>query len=59
MLGFDITVHADQFTPGGSEVAIKHKALSADHLEASTDVEIKLLSQSDVIPMALPRSSGG
>ena len=35
-LGFDLTVHADQFTPGGSEVAVKFNAKSADHLEASS-----------------------
>ncbi|NNK19460.1 MAG: amidohydrolase family protein, partial [Maribacter sp.] len=33
-LGFDITDHADQFSTGGSEVAIRHNAISADHLEA-------------------------
>lgn len=58
-LGFDITVHADQFTTGGSEVAIKYKAISADHLEASTEVEIKLLAKSDVIATALPGASIG
>lgn len=58
-LGFDITVHADQFTPGGSEVAVRYGALSADHLEASTEIEIKLLSQSDVIPVALPGATLG
>ncbi|MBD0778373.1 imidazolonepropionase [Maribacter sp. ANRC-HE7] len=58
-LGFDITVHADQFTTGGSEVAIKYKAISADHLEASTEVEIKLLATSDVIATALPGASIG
>ena len=31
--GFQITIHADQFTSGGSELAIKYNALSADHLE--------------------------
>ena len=58
-LGFDITVHADQFTTGGSEVAIKHNAISADHLEASTDREISLLAKSNVISVALPGASLG
>lgn len=58
-MGFDITVHADQFTPGGSEVAIRFGALSADHLEASTEKEIQLLAKSDVISMALPGASMG
>lgn len=58
-LGFDLTVHADQFHPGGSEVAIKFGALSADHLEASTEREIELLAKSQVIATALPGASIG
>ncbi len=58
-LGFDITVHADQFTTGGSEVAVKFAAKSADHLEASTDTEIALLANSDTIAVALPGASIG
>ncbi|MCP4975132.1 MAG: imidazolonepropionase [Maribacter sp.] len=58
-LGFDITVHADQFSTGGSEVAIKHDAISADHLEASTEKEISLLAKSNVISVALPGASLG
>ena len=58
-LGFAITVHADQFSTGGSEVAIKYKAISADHLEASTSKEIALLAHSDVIAVALPGASLG
>ncbi|MGB5437597.1 MAG: imidazolonepropionase, partial [Maribacter sp.] len=58
-LGFDITVHADQFSTGGSEVAIKYNAISADHLEASTSKEIALLAKSDVIAVALPGASLG
>ncbi|SEK33857.1 imidazolonepropionase [Aquimarina amphilecti] len=58
-MGFDITVHADQFTTGGSEIAVEIKAISADHLEASTDNEIKALAESDVISVALPGASIG
>lgn len=58
-LGFDITVHADQFSVGGSEVAIQYKARSADHLEASTTKEVNLLAKSDVIAVALPGASLG
>ena len=58
-LGFDITVHADQFTTGGSELAVEMKALSADHLEASTEKEIALLANSDVVATALPGASLG
>jgi len=58
-LSFDITIHADQFTPGGSKLAVEYKAISADHLEASTDKEIKLLSEHNTIPVALPGASLG
>jgi len=58
-IGFDITVHADQFSTGGSEVAIEHNAISADHLEASTEREISLLAKSNVIAVALPGASLG
>jgi imidazolonepropionase len=58
-LGFDITIHADQFTTSGSEVAIHYGALSADHLEASEDKEIELLAQSKTIAVALPGASVG
>ncbi|WP_299797683.1 imidazolonepropionase [uncultured Maribacter sp.] len=58
-MNFDITVHADQFSTGGSKVAVNHKAISADHLEASTDTEIELLANSDTIAVALPGASIG
>ncbi|MCE7053624.1 imidazolonepropionase [Algoriphagus sp. AGSA1] len=57
--GFDLTVHADQFTTGGSEVAVKFSAKSADHLEASTEKEIALLAKSDTVAVALPGASIG
>lgn len=57
--GFEITIHADQFTPGGSRLAVEFGALSADHLEFSGDNEIQLLSQSDVVATALPGASIG
>jgi imidazolonepropionase len=58
-MGFEVTVHADQFTTGGSEVAIKARAASADHLEASGDYEIKLLANSDTVAVTLPGASLG
>ena len=58
-MGFDITVHADQFSTGGSKVAVEFGAVSADHLEASTEKEIDILAKSDVIAMALPGASLG
>ncbi len=58
-LGFDITIHADQFTTGGSEVALQYGAISADHLEASEDKEIEALANSNTIAVALPGASVG
>jgi imidazolonepropionase len=58
-LGFDITIHADQFTTSGSEVAVQIGAISADHLEASGDKEIELVAQSNTIAVALPGASVG
>ncbi len=58
-LGFDLVVHADQFTSGGSKIAIVAGALSADHLEASGEFEIEQLIKSKTIPVALPGASLG
>ncbi|MER3316822.1 MAG: imidazolonepropionase [Allomuricauda sp.] len=58
-MGFDITVHADQFTTGGSKVAVDFDAVSADHLEVSTEKEIELLAKSNTIATALPGASLG
>jgi len=58
-MGFDITVHADQFSTDGSAVAIKSGAVSADHLEASKDAEIKLLANSETVAVVLPGASLG
>jgi imidazolonepropionase len=58
-MGFDITLHADQFSTSGSKLAVELQALSADHLEASTDKEIQLLAKSNVVAVALPAASLG
>lgn len=58
-LGFDVVVHADQFTSGGSGLAVAVGALSADHLEASSDEDIRMLAESSVIPVVLPGASLG
>ncbi len=57
--GFDIIIHADQFSVGGSKLAVKYQAISADHLEVSSGEEIKILAQSNVIPVVLPGASLG
>jgi imidazolonepropionase len=58
-MGFDVTVHADQFTTGGSEVAVNVGAVSADHLEASGEKGIKLIAASETVAVALPGASIG
>ena len=58
-MGFDVTAHADQFTTGGSEVAVHVGAVSADHLEASGEREIKRLAASETVAVALPGASLG
>ncbi len=58
-MGFDITVHADQFSTSGSALAIGVDAVSADHLEASTSEEIQALANSNVVAVALPAASLG
>ncbi len=58
-MGFDIIVHADQFRRGGAMMAASLSALSADHLEASTEDEILALKTRKVIPVVLPGASLG
>lgn len=58
-MGFDVTVHADQFSTGGSSVAAEAGALSADHLEASDAGAIALLQEAGVVAVVLPGASLG
>ena len=57
--GFDLTVHADQFTIGGAGLAVEVGAVSADHLEASDEKAIACLADSDTVATALPGASLG
>ncbi len=57
--GFALTVHADQFTPGGAALAVALQAQSADHLEASDTAAIQALAASAVVAVALPGASLG
>ncbi|HRR09235.1 MAG TPA: imidazolonepropionase [Rhodothermales bacterium] len=57
--GFSVCVHADQFTTGGSAVAVKTGAASADHLEASGQKEIEHIAASKTVAIALPGASMG
>jgi imidazolonepropionase len=58
-LGFQITVHADQFTSGSSRIAVEVGAKSADHLEATIDEDIEFLANSNTVAIALPGASLG
>jgi len=58
-MGFDLTVHADQFTAGGSKVAVEIGAVSADHLEASGEKELNLLAKSNTVAVVLPGAALG
>ncbi len=58
-VGFDRVVHADQFYRGGVAVAVEAGAVSADHLEASADEDIRMLAGSEVCPVVLPGASMG
>ncbi|MCQ4036137.1 imidazolonepropionase [Kaistella montana] len=58
-MGFEITVHADQFTPGSSRIAVEVGAKSADHLEATIDEDIEFLASSETVAIALPGASLG
>ncbi len=57
--GFEITVHADQFTSGSSRIAVEVGAKSADHLEATIDEDIEFLAKSETVATALPGASLG
>lgn len=57
--GFQAIVHVDQFTAGSSLVAVQCGAASADHLEMSTDIEIKALAESETVATVLPGASLG
>jgi imidazolonepropionase len=53
--GLACKAHTDQFNAiGGTELAIRHGALSVDHLEASGDAQIAALAASTTIGVVLP-----
>jgi imidazolonepropionase len=55
--GLGIRIHADQFTADyGSIVAAEAGAITADHLEATTDVGLRALHSAGVQPVLLPAS---
>ena len=53
--GLKPKIHTNQFNSmGGIETAIKHNAVSVDHLEVLNDAEIALLKDSNTIATLLP-----
>ena len=51
-------IHANELAvSGGVQVGVEHNAVSVDHLERMTEVEIEVLRQSSTIPTALPGTS--
>jgi imidazolonepropionase len=58
-MGFEITVHGDQFSCGVAQMAVEVGALSIDHLEAANENEIQILAKGDVVPVVLPGASLG
>ncbi len=51
-------IHANELAcSGGVQVAVRHNALSVDHLERTTDAEIEALRGSQAMPTMLPGSS--
>ncbi|MGB0837461.1 MAG: imidazolonepropionase [Flavobacteriaceae bacterium] len=56
--GLKAKLHVNQFySIGGIQVATKNKALSVDHLEVLSEEDLENLSESEVMPVALPSCS--
>jgi imidazolonepropionase len=54
-LGFNLRLHTEQFNSiGGLDIALKHKAVSVDHLEVLEDDGIMKLGKADTISVLLP-----
>jgi imidazolonepropionase len=58
-MGFELTIHGDQFSVGAVALATEVEAISIDHLEAATEAEIALLAKGNAIPVVLPGASIG
>lgn len=56
--GLPAKVHVNQFTSlGGIAAAVRHGALSVDHLEVMTEADLRTLENADTIPTLLPSCS--
>jgi imidazolonepropionase len=59
-LGLGLKLHVDEFKPlGGTPLAVKMGAVSADHLVCTPPAAIELLAQSDTIAVTLPGTPFG
>ncbi|MBO6535393.1 MAG: imidazolonepropionase [Balneolaceae bacterium] len=58
-LGFEMTMHVDQFSKGGAELAVSLGCVSADHLEQTQDEAAVRFGNSDTVAVALPGASLG
>ncbi len=53
--GLAVTLHADQFhAVGGVELAVRHRARSVDHLEASGPAQVAALAAASTVATVLP-----
>ncbi len=53
--GLKLKLHTDQFNSiGGLDIALKHKAISVDHLEVIKDEDVPKLGQSETVAVLLP-----
>lgn len=58
LYGLQPKIHGNELGyTGGVQTAVKHNAISVDHLEYTGDAEINCLLQSDTMPVALPGCS--
>lgn len=56
--GLKAKIHGNQLDySGGVQVAVKHNAISVDHLEHTGDAEIEALKNSSTLPVGLPGCS--
>ena len=56
--GLVAKIHVNQFNAfGGVALAVKHKALSVDHLEVLNEEDIAVLKNTETMPVALPGCS--
>lgn len=54
-LGLPVKLHAEQLShQGGAQLAARHRALSADHLEYATDDDARAMAEAGTVAVLLP-----